>query len=161
MSNIDERSRTDTYALPLARSCSVAIDHSGISLRSHFQPDITLVEVHGTVDARNADWLSNYVDTLASGHPPVVLDLRGVDSPGGEGFPGLAGIAEKCRRTAARWALATSKAVDRLLRITHINYRLPITDSLEARQLTRPDSATQLLLPVTSRRVKTMPSHYV
>ena len=130
MFNINECSRTDTYARPLARSCGVATDQSGISLRTHFQPDITIVEVHGAVDDCNADRLSDYVDNLASPGRPLILDLAGVDFFGGDGLRALAGIAEKSQRTGVRWALVISEAVDRLPCIADSNYRLPIAASV-------------------------------
>ncbi len=71
MSNINERACTDTYTRPLARSCCVVTDHSGMSLRTHFQPDLTIVEAHGAVDACNAARLSDCVDDLASRGRPL------------------------------------------------------------------------------------------
>jgi hypothetical protein len=56
MFNINETSRTDAYAGPPARR-RVATAHSEISLRTHFQPDITIVDVGGVVDACNAERL--------------------------------------------------------------------------------------------------------
>lgn len=79
MSNINERARTGTDTRPLARSCCVVTDHCGLSLRTHFQPDLTIVEVHGAVDACNADRLSDCVDDLASRDRPLIFDLWGVD----------------------------------------------------------------------------------
>ncbi|MGH3554154.1 MAG: hypothetical protein ACRDT5_16530, partial [Mycobacterium sp.] len=66
MLNINERSRTDTDTCPLARSCHASTDHSGMSLRTHFQPGTTIVQVHGAVEACNAARLSHHVDDLAS-----------------------------------------------------------------------------------------------
>lgn len=153
MSNINERACTDTYTRPLARSCCVVTDHSGMSLRTHFQPDLTIVEAHGAVHAGNAARLSDCVDDLASRDRPLILDLWGVDFFGGDGFRALVRIAEKCQRTGVRWALVTGEAVDRLLGITHSNYRLPIAASVgEAlQQLTSTDPARSLAQRITTR----------
>ena len=43
MSGINERACTDTDTCPPAPSCCVVTDHLGMSLRTHFQPDITMV----------------------------------------------------------------------------------------------------------------------
>ena len=65
---INETSRIDAYAGPPARS-RVATAPSEMSLRTHFQPDITIVDVGGVVDACNAERLSDYVADLASPAP--------------------------------------------------------------------------------------------
>ena len=142
-----------------------------MSLRTHFQPDITIVEVHGAVDACNAERLSDCVDDLASRDRPLILDLWGVDFFGGEGFRALVRIAEKFERTKVRWALATSEAVDRLLCIADTHYRLPVAASVgEApQQLTLDHRASCLPHRVTpaesykmirpaDRSAKTMPA---
>ncbi|MGH3541176.1 MAG: STAS domain-containing protein [Mycobacterium sp.] len=155
MLNINERSRTDTDTCPLARSCHASTDHSGMSLRTHFQPGTTIVQVHGAVEACNAARLSHHVDDLASVARPLILDLRGVDFFSGDGFRALVRIAEKSQRTGMRWALVSSEAVDRLLRSTDSNYRLRIEASVEEalQQLTSPDPAWSLPQRVTQPEV--------
>ncbi len=140
---------------PFTRCCRVASDHSGISLRTHFQPGTTIVQVHGAVEACNATRLSDYVDDLASAARPLILDLRGVDFFSGDGFRALVRIAEKSHRTGMRWALVTGDAVDRLLRTTDSYFRLPISASVEEalQHLTFTDPASSLPHRVTSREI--------
>lgn len=138
MFTLSHSSDTGTADLQRARSC-VTTHHSGMSLRTHFQPDITIVEVHGAFGACNAERLSDYVIDLASPTRPLTLDLCGVDFFGGDGVRALVSIAEHCQRTGARWAVVTTETVERLLHITDSNDQLPTTASLE--------EALQLLTP--------------
>jgi anti-anti-sigma factor len=123
---------------PPARSRRVATGHSGMSLRTHFQPSTTIVEVQVAVDGRNAERLSDHVEELASPGRSLILDLRGVAFFSRDGLRVLARIAQESHRTGGRWALVTSEAVDRLLPTTDSNYRLPTAPSPEEalRQLT-------------------------
>ena len=134
---INETSRIDADAGPPARSC-VATAPSGMSLRPHFLPDLTTVEVGGVVDACNAESLSDYVADLASLGRPLILDLYCVNFFGSEGLRAFARIAEACQHEGVRWAVATSAAVDRLLHITDSTDRFPTTASLEALQQLTP-----------------------
>ncbi|WP_424081815.1 STAS domain-containing protein [Mycobacterium sp.] len=71
-----------------------------MSFRTHFRPDITIVEVRGAVDACNADRLSDYIDDLTSSEWPLIVDHCGVDFFGGDGFRALPRMIQKCQRTA-------------------------------------------------------------
>jgi anti-anti-sigma factor len=155
ISTTNERSRTDADKRFVGRSCRAATDHSGMSLRTHFQPGTTIVQVCGAVEACNAARLSDHIDDLASPGPPLILDLRGVDFFDGDGLRTLVGIAEKSQRAGVRWALVTSEAVDRLLRVTDSRYRLPIAASVEeaVQRLTSPGPAQSLPHRVTPREV--------
>ena len=143
MFTVNECCHTCAYTRRLTGRCRVATDHCGMSLSAHFRPDSTIVEVHGAIDACNAERLSDDVAALAGRGRPLVLDLYCVDFSGGDGFRGLVRIAERCKGKGVRWALVPSDAVERLLRITDNNYRLPTAASLvEAIQrLTRHENA--------------------
>jgi anti-anti-sigma factor len=106
---------------------SVKAVRAGMALRTHFQPDSTVVEVDGVVDACSAGRLSDCVANLDGRTQPLVVDLSRVDFFGGDGFRALAGIDEKCWRIKVRWALVTSEAVDRLLRVVGPDHMFPIT----------------------------------
>jgi anti-anti-sigma factor len=131
MSTISECRGADTYTRQLGRNCSVAADHAGMSLHTHFQPEITIVEVRGAVDAYNAERLSDHIDDLATRDRPLIIDLYCVDFFGSDGFRALVKIAETCQREGVRWALVTSRAVDRLLRTDDGNHAFPTAPSLE------------------------------
>jgi anti-anti-sigma factor len=143
MLTINECCRTCTHTRRLACRCRVATNHSSMSLSAHFQLDITIVEVHGAIDACNTERLSDYVAALAGPGRALVIDLYCVNFFGAEGFRAMVRITEQCKRKSVRWALVRSDAVERLLRITDSNYRLPTAAWLvEALQrLTRHDHA--------------------
>lgn len=133
---------------PPARSWHVSTDHSGgMSVRTHFQPGTTIVQVHGAVDAYNAERLSDHLDELASPGRSLILDLRGVRFFSDDGLRALVDIAEKSQRTRVQWAVVTSPAIDRLLPTTNINYRLPTAASVEEAltQLTPHNRASPVL----------------
>lgn len=118
----------------------------GMSLRSHFQPGMLIVQVRGAIEASNASRLSDHVTDLANPDRPLILDLRGVSFINDDGFYALVRIAEYSHRTGMRWALVTSAAVDRLLSVTPSTYRLPIAASVDEgmRRLTSHDPAWSL-----------------
>lgn len=129
----------DTYTRQLARNCSVVADHPGMSLHTHFQPEITIVEVRGAIDAYNAERLSGRIDDLATRDRPLIIDLHCVDFFGSDGFRALVKIAETCQRDGVRWALVTSRTVDRLLRTDNSNHGFPAAATVEeAMQQLRP-----------------------
>src|SRR5579884_4313259 len=115
MSTINGYRDTDSYSRQLARNRFLAADHAAMSLHTHFQPEMTIVEVRGAVEAHNAERLSRHIDGLTSGDRPLIIDLYCVDFFGSDGFRALVRIAKICRREGVRWALVTSRAVDRLI----------------------------------------------
>lgn len=120
--------------------------HPGMSLRTHFQPGMLIVQVRGAIEASNAARLSDHVTDLANPDRPLILDLRGVNFINDDGFHALVRIAECSHRTGMRWALVISEAVDRLLSATPSTYRLPIAASVDEamQRLTSHDPAWSL-----------------
>lgn len=153
MPSLSKLSHSKVYKRPVVRNRHVASDRSGMSLRSHFQPGATIVQVRGAVEGANASRLLDYLDDVASATRPLILDLRHVDFFTGDGFRTLIRIAEQCQRSKVRWALVTSEAIDQLLRTTDSSYRLPIAPSVEEamQQLTSADSAWSLPHRVTDK----------
>jgi anti-anti-sigma factor len=151
ISTISGHRDTDSYMRQLARNCSLAADHAGMSLHTHFRPGITIVEVRGAIDAYNAERLSDHIDDLATRDRPLIIDLYCVDFFGCDGFRALVKIAETCQRQGVRWALVTSRAVDRLLSTGDGNHAFPAAASLEEamRQLTPHKHARSLPRRVT------------
>lgn len=114
-------------------------DLSGMSIRTHFQPGATIVQVRGAIDGCNGSRLSEHVDGLVGSARYLILDLRGVGFFGSAGFRSLVAIAEKIRRADARWMVVAGGAVDRFLHGRRMQYRLPRTASLtEALHAQRP-----------------------
>lgn len=131
MSSVSEHSFANSYRRSVARRRRTTADHLGMSTRTHFQPGATIIQVCGAIEAANANRLSNYIESLAGAERTLILDLRGVDFFGSEGFRALLRIAEKSRRTGSRWAVVGSAAVDRFLQLPESKYRLPVAASVE------------------------------
>lgn len=132
MSNARERSFAESYRRSVARRRHTTIDHLGMSMRTHFQPGATIIQVCGAVESSNANRLSNYVDDLISAERSLIIDLRCVDFFGSEGFRVLVRIAEKCQQAGVRWALVASAAVGQFLQSSESKYRMPVAASVEA-----------------------------
>ncbi|OBI48083.1 hypothetical protein A5707_18395 [Mycobacterium kyorinense] len=107
-----------------------------MSLSTHFQSDITAVEVRGVLDACGAARLSDYVIELANPGRPLIIDLSSVDFVGGQGFQAMIRFAQHCQQIGVQWALVANAAVSRLLRAMDSTDRLPIAADLkDARRL--------------------------
>ncbi|WP_297698942.1 STAS domain-containing protein [Mycobacterium sp.] len=131
---------------PPAGTRRVTSGHPGLSLRTHFQPGMLVVQVYGPIEAGNAARLNDHITDLANPDRPLILDLRGVNFINDDGFHALVRIAEYSHRTGMRWALVTSEAVDRLLSGTSSTYRLPTAASVDEamQRLTSHDPAWSL-----------------
>lgn len=144
---IANKARHNTFrSHPCAGTRHVTSGHPGMSLRTHFQPGMLIVQVCGAIEASNAARLSDHITDLANPDRPLILDLRGVNFINDDGFHALVRIAEYSHRTGMRWALVTSEAVDRLLGATPSTYGLPIAASVDEgmRRLTSHDPAWSL-----------------
>lgn len=120
----------------LARGGCAATVRPRMSLTTHFQPDITAVEVRGVLDACGAELLSDYVSDLANPGRSLIVDLSGVDFVGGQGFQVLIRFAQHCQRVGVQWAVVANEAVSRLLRAMDSNDRLPTAATVQdARRL--------------------------
>lgn len=152
---ISRRSRTDNCRHPIARSCGVSNDRSGMLLRTHFQPGTTIIQVLGAIEACNAARLSGYVDDLASAGRSLILDLRGVDFCSSDGLRALVEIVEKSQRSGMPCVLVTSEAVDRLLAVAERDHRPPTAASVEdaLQQVTPHNHACSLAQRVTPPEV--------
>jgi anti-anti-sigma factor len=96
-----------------------------VSLSTRFRPGATIVEINGEIDASNADRVSKYVGGFLSADRALVLDLSGVDFLGVEGLRVLVSIGQQCTQTGLSWAMITSGAIQRLLRIADSIHQIP------------------------------------
>src|SRR6201987_6397267 len=88
----------------------------------------TVVTVHGELDAANADQLAAYVQRSVPRSKRVILDLRGLEFIGTAGFSALHRINVVCSATQVRWAMVSSPALSRLLRVWDPAGTLPGTN---------------------------------
>jgi anti-anti-sigma factor len=91
------------------------------------EPSGTVITVDGELDAANADQLAAYVQRSVSRSRRVILDLRGLEFIGTAGFSALHRINVVCSAAQTSWAMATSAAVSRLLRVCDPDGTLPVT----------------------------------
>lgn len=94
-------------------------------------PSGTLITVDGELDAANSDQLATYVQQSTKRRNRVVLDLRGVNFIGTAGFSALHRINVVCSGAQASWSMASSPAVERLLRVCDPDGTLPVTTAAQ------------------------------
>ena len=87
----------------------------------------SVITVDGELDAANSDQLADYVQRNIRRSRRVILDLRGLEFIGTAGFSALHRINVACSAAQLSWAMVTSPAVSRLLRICDPDGTLPVT----------------------------------
>ncbi|HWF28559.1 MAG TPA: STAS domain-containing protein [Mycobacterium sp.] len=94
---------------------------------ARWEPSGTVITVDGELDAANADQLAAYVQRSVSRARRLILDLRGLEFIGTAGFSALHRINVVCSAAQVPWAMVTSAAVSRLLRVCDPDGTLPVT----------------------------------
>ena len=94
---------------------------------ARWEPSGTVITVDGELDAANADQLAAYAQRSLSRSSRVILDLRGLEFIGTAGFSALLRINVVCSAAQVSWAMVTSAAVSRLLRVCDPDRTLPVT----------------------------------
>jgi anti-anti-sigma factor len=93
---------------------------------------VTVISARGDIDASNAGTLTEYTLRHLRGCRGLIIDLRGLDFFGTEGFSALHRISVGCADPGVAWALVPSKAVSRVLRICDPQGLLPAARTVEA-----------------------------
>src|SRR4029077_13662173 len=78
---------------------------------------VAVISAQGHIDASNADTLTEYTLGHLMGCRGLILDLRGLDFFGTEGFSALHRVSVCCARAGTGWAVVSGEAVSRVLRI--------------------------------------------
>jgi anti-anti-sigma factor len=105
---------------------------------------VVVISVYGAIDASNASALAEYALGQVTGWRGLILDLRGLDFCGTEGFSALRTISVCCARAGTRWAVLPGWAVSRVLRICDPQASLPAADTIEAALSTFSDQPHRL-----------------
>lgn len=104
------------------------------------QESTAIVTVHGELDAANKDQLVDYA--LRERPDRLVIDLSGVRFFATAGFTALHTLNVQCAADEIGWAVVSSPAVERVLRICDPDSALPIcvdaTDALRTAQTESP-----------------------
>lgn len=91
---------------------------------------LTVISLSGDIDASNAEAVGEHIRGFVTPRCPIVLDLSDLDFLGVEGIRGLFALGETCADAKTGWALVTSHAVRRLLRVADRKGRVPAARSV-------------------------------
>jgi anti-anti-sigma factor len=97
---------------------------------------VAVISAHGHIDASNADILTEYTRGHLMRCRALILDLRGLDFFGTEGFSALHRVSVCCARAGIGWAVVSGEAVSRVLRIGDPHGLLPAASTIEAALVT-------------------------
>lgn len=117
-----------SYCTP--RYGNYPFDCGGALVRAQCRHLATVVTISGAIDAMNVDRVTECCKRFILPDKPIVLDLSGVDCFVAQGIRFLYHIDDKCRDAGLEWALITSQAVTRVLRITNDEGNFPTVGSV-------------------------------
>jgi anti-anti-sigma factor len=103
---------------------------SGVRIRAQCRHLATVVTITGAIDVVNVDPVTERCKRFILPDKALVLDLAGVDSLAAQAIRLLYRIDDDCRAAGLEWALITSPAVTRLLRVADDPARFPIVESV-------------------------------
>ena len=112
---------------------------------------VAVVTSHGGIDASNADALTEYTLGHLTHCRGLILDLRGLDFFGTEGFSALHRVSVCCARAGIGWAVVPGDAVSRLLRMCDPQALLPAAGTVEAAMAIVQGQPLRPRRPITSR----------
>jgi anti-anti-sigma factor len=90
-----------------------------------------VVTAEGEIDACNARDLANYVERNLDSATRLIVDLRGLEFFGTQGFSILHTINVTCSRRGVTWVAIPGAEVERLLRICDPAGGLPVAATME------------------------------
>ena len=99
-----------------------------------------VISAYGDIDAANAATLREYPLRCAGRCRGLILDLRGVEFFGTEGFSALHGLFVGCLGAGTGWAVVPGAAVTRVLQICDPQGSLPIARTVGAAAATIADT---------------------
>jgi anti-anti-sigma factor len=129
---------------PTRHFTSPGIGADGIRLSTQIEHAATIVAASGDIDASNIDRLTDYVQSALAQGRALILDLSDLTFFGAQGIPALFSVSEQCSKAGVDWAVVSSHAVRRLLRIGDRDSRLPAVSSV-------PEALKRLATPTPSR----------
>jgi anti-anti-sigma factor len=116
------------------------------SMETYHLVDSVLVVADGAIDAVNAANFASYALRDAGNTRGLIIDLTRLEFFGIEGFLALNTISVRCVASNISWAIATSPAVARVLRVCDPANAMPCAGTLAAAQsLAQPEQEGRLL----------------
>jgi anti-anti-sigma factor len=116
--------------LPCRANRHLTIDRDGVDMRAQLRRLATVLTISGDIDARNIDRVSSYATRLVPVGNALLLDLSGVAFFAAQSISVLVIVGDACDDAESPWALVTSHAVDRVLRISEHDDILPVASSV-------------------------------
>lgn len=125
-------------------------------MRAHLRHLATVLTINGDIDATNTDRVSAYATRLVPVGNALVLDLSGVGFFAARSISVLVAVSDACDDAEVPWALVTSHAVDRVLRISEDDEILPVASSVpDAMQYFDDLASVRRQVPLSARRAST------
>ena len=116
----------------------VGIDCGSAALTAHVYSWLTVITIAGDIDATNADLVAHQAVELVPDDRALIVDMADVGFIGVDGVRALFAMNTECIRTDVRWALISSRAVERLLRVGDGERLVPaVRSATEALHLVR------------------------
>jgi anti-anti-sigma factor len=106
--------------------------HTARLANRRLRSSVAVISAHGHIDASNADTVTEYTLGHLMRCRGLILDLRGLDFFGTEGFSALHRVSVCCARAGIAWAVVSGEAVCRVLRIVDPQGLLPAASTVEA-----------------------------
>jgi anti-anti-sigma factor len=126
--------------------------HTARLASRRLRSSVAVIRAHGGIDASNADTLTEYTVGHLMRCRGLILDLRGLDFFGTEGFSALHRVSVCCACAGIGWAVVSGEAVWRMLRIGDPQGLLPAASTVEAAMATVQDQPHRPPQPIASRR---------
>ena len=126
--------------------------HTARLASRRLRSSVAVISALGHIDASNADTLTEYTVGHLMRCRGLILDLRGLDFFGTEGFSALHRVSVCCARAGIDWAVVSGEAVSRVLRIGDPEGLLPAASTVEAAMAIVQDQPHRPPQPIASRR---------
>jgi anti-anti-sigma regulatory factor len=125
------RDSIDTVAFYSAPGCAkFPLDCGGARIGAQCRHLATVVTVSGAIDTMNVDPVTECCKRFILPDKALVLDLAGVHCLAAQAISFPYRIDDDCRAAGLEWALITSQAVTRVLRVTDDPANFPIVESV-------------------------------
>lgn len=113
---------------PRARG-AFPIDLDGVRARAQCGRLVTVVTISGEIDVSNVEDVTAYAFRSVLVGNALLLDMSGVEFFGVRGISLFVALEHACRGTGLPWALITSPAVERVLRLSGQKDAMPVANS--------------------------------
>ncbi len=108
---------------------TVVVDCGRAHLTAQVYSWLTVITTSGEIDATNADELGHHVTALVRADSALIVDMADTDYLGVDGLRALFALNVECVRADTRWAVISSHAVHRLLRVADRQTLVPAVRS--------------------------------